>query len=105
MLTKTAIAVSLCAMAMLAAGCQATGGGYLAKPELLDQIKPGVTTAKEVEQLLGMPLNRAHFPAVGRSSMDYEMQEWTEMYDVAVMIDDGGIVREVLKLQRHRGRE
>jgi hypothetical protein len=99
---RTAISVSLFAIAMLTAGCQATGGGYLSKPELLDQIKPGVTTAQEVEQLLGTPLNRAHFPAVGRSSMDYEMQEWTDMFDVAVMIDDGGIVREVLKLKRHR---
>jgi hypothetical protein len=104
MLTRTAIVVSLCAVAMLTAGCQATGGRYVSSPELLDRIKPGVSTATEVEQLLGAPIRRGHFPAVGLTSMDYEMLEWSDMFDVAVMIGDDGVVREVLKLKRHRGR-
>ena len=104
---RNCIAVSLFAiattLAMLLPAAAVLGGGYLQSPDLLDKIKPGVTTAKEVEEILGAPSNRAHFPARGLTSMDYQMMVWSDLYDVAVMIGDDGVVREVLKLKRHRG--
>jgi len=78
--------------------------GRYVTPQALDRIKPGVTTAKEVEQILGPPAARSNFPRLGLVSMDYEMLEWTDWYDVGVMIGTDGIVREVQKVVRHRGR-
>ena len=90
------------AMALLWGG-SAFGLGYLQSPELLDHIKPGVTTAQQVEQILGPPANRSSFPRLGLTSLDYVMRLWGETYDVGVMIGKDGIVREVQKIMRYRG--
>jgi SmpA / OmlA family len=71
--------------------------------ELLDKIKPGVTTAQEVQQILGPPMRRSSYPRLGLVSMDYEMKEWTEWYDIGVMIGSDGVVREVQKIMSYRG--
>ena len=88
--------------ALLASGA-VFAQGYLQSPELLDKIKPGVTTAQEVEQILGRPANRSSFPRLELVSMDYVMRVWGETYDVGVMIGKDGVVREVQKVMRYRG--
>jgi hypothetical protein len=93
------------AIALLLAGGSALAGGILLSPELLDKIKIGVTTEKEVEQILGPPRNRSHFPRLNQTSMDYDMQGdmGKNRIDIGVMIGNDGIVRDVQKVQRYAG--
>lgn len=88
---------------LLLAGVTAFARGLIQPPELLDKIKIGTTTAQEVEQILGPPANRSSFPRLGLVSMDYVMIVWGETLDVGVMIDNGGIVRDIQKVRRIRG--
>jgi hypothetical protein len=89
---------------LLLAGASFPAAARYVTPAALDKIKPGVTTAKEAEQILGRPAGRSNFPRLGLTSMDYEMMEWTEWYFVSVMIGKDGVVRDVQKLMLHRGR-
>ena len=89
-------------IAMLAC-TSALARGFLLSPELLDKIKPGVTTAQEVEQILGPPANRSQFPRLGLESMDYVIRVQGETYDVGVMISKDGVVKEVQRIMRYRG--
>jgi len=93
----------LAAATLLLAGTSVFAAGRILAPELLDQIKPGVTTAQEVERILGPSLTRSNFPRLGLVCMDYEMKEWNDWYDIGVMIGDDGIVRDVQRFQRHIG--
>jgi hypothetical protein len=60
-------------------------------------------TAQEVEQILGPPKSRSDFSRLGLVSMDYEMQVWTDWFDVGVMIGKDGVVRDVQRIKRYRG--
>ena len=95
--------IALLAAILLLAGSSVFAAGRILQPELLDRIKPGVTTAQEVEQILGPPMRRSSYPRLGLVSMDYEMKEWTEWYDIGVMIGADGVVREVQKIMSYRG--
>ena len=101
MRTVNLILAALTAIALLVSG-SAFAGGFIVNPDLLDKIKPGVTTAQEVEQILGPPRGRSDFSRLGLVSMDYEMRVWTDMYDVGVMIGKDGTVREVQRLRRNK---
>ena len=85
------------------ASATAFAAGFIVNPDLLDRIKPGVTTAQEVEQILGPPRGRSDFSRLGVVSMDYETRIWTETYDVGVMIGKDGVVREIQKIMQYRG--
>jgi hypothetical protein len=93
---------ALAAIALLA-GAPAFARGFLQSPEILDRIKPGVTTAAEVEQILGPPGNRSHFPRLGLDSMDYVTRVGTDVYDIGVMTRKDGIVHDVQRVMRYRG--
>jgi len=95
--------IAALAAILLLAGSPVFGAGRILAPELLDRIKPGVTTAQEVEQILGPPARRSSYPRLGLVSMDYELKEWTEWFDVGVMIGADGVVREVQKIMSYRG--
>ena len=94
--------VAMSACLFLAAGF-AFAQAWLKSPELLDKIKPGITTAQEVEQILGRPVNRSSFPRLGLTSMDYMMVELGESYEVGITIDGSGVVKEVQKIRRYKG--
>ena len=102
MTTRGGIIAALTAIVLLA-GAPAFARGFLQSPEILDQIKAGVTTAQEVEQILGPPANRSQFPRVGLTSMDYVMRVGTDTYDVGVMIGKDGVVHDVQRIMRYRG--
>jgi outer membrane protein assembly factor BamE (lipoprotein component of BamABCDE complex) len=102
MRTRSRIVALLTALSLLAAA-PAFARGNIQNPELLDRIKPGVTTAQEVEQILGPPANRSSFPRLGYDSMDYVMRLWTDIYDVGVLVGKDGVVRDVQKVMRFRG--
>jgi hypothetical protein len=101
-MTRSRFIAALAAIVLLAA-TPALARGLIQRPELLDKIKVGTTTAQEVEQILGAPANRSSFPRLGLVSMDYELIEWGDTYDVGVLIDKGGIVRDMQKIRRYRG--
>jgi outer membrane protein assembly factor BamE (lipoprotein component of BamABCDE complex) len=98
-MSKRRLVAAFAAIALLAAS-SAYARGFIQDPGLLDRIKPGVTTAQEVERLLGPPANRTSFPRLGYDSMDYVMKVWTEVFDVGVLIGKDGVVREVQRLER-----
>jgi len=102
---RNGILRALVAVALLAAGASAFALGFIQKPELLDRIRIGVTTAKEVEEILGPPSGRSHFPRLKLTSMDYTIagDMGKNRVDVGVMIDDAGIVRDIQKVPQFGG--
>jgi len=96
---------ALVAIVLLAAGGSAFARGFIQKPELLDKIKIGVTTAKEVEEILGPPSGRAHFPRLNVTSMNYTIagDMGKNRVDVGVMIDNGGVVRDIQRVPQYGG--
>jgi hypothetical protein len=101
-MTRRRFVAALAGFLLLPAG-PAFARGFIQSPELLGKIKPGVTTAQEVEAILGPPANRSEFPKLGLISMDYVMKVWTDTYDVGVMIGKDGVVHDVQKIMRYRG--
>jgi hypothetical protein len=102
MTTRRQIVAAMAATVLLV-GAPVFGAGYLQSPEVLDKIKPGVTTAQDVERLLGPPANRSNFPRLGLISMDYVMRVDTDIYDIGVMITRDGVVKEVQRIVRYGG--
>jgi hypothetical protein len=102
MTIRGGIIAALAAIVLLT-GVPVFARGLLQSPELLDRIKPGVTTAQEAEQILGPPANRSAFPRLGLVSLDYVMRVWTDIYDVGVMIGKDGVVHDVQRVMRFRG--
>jgi outer membrane protein assembly factor BamE (lipoprotein component of BamABCDE complex) len=101
-MTGVRILVVFAVLALLSAA-PAFARGFIQSPDLLDQIKPGVTTAAEVEKILGAPANRSAFPRLDLTSMDYVMRVWSDTFDVGVMIGKDGVVREVQRAIRFKG--
>lgn len=102
---RNGIVASVIALAMLLAGGPAFARGFIQNPALLDQIKIGVTTAQEVEQILGPPASRSDFSRVGLVSMDYTIpgDMGKNRIDVGVMIGKDGVVRDIQKIPRYGG--
>lgn len=84
---------------LLAWGAAAYSQGRIDRPELLDQIQPGVTTDAEVEKLLGKPGQRMHFRGQGIDSMEYNMRDSGGVWLISIAINAEGKVRD---LQRRR---
>ena len=101
---NTVVSTLLAAALLLASGA-VVARGFIQKAELLDKIKPGVTTAQEVEQILGAPAGRSAFPAVGLVSMDYTIagDMGKNRVDVGIMIDKNGIVRDIQRTPQYCG--
>jgi hypothetical protein len=68
--------------------------GYIESLELLDQIRPGVTTADEVSKLLGPPANTMRFPSRGIESMEYDARGRLK---ISISIGKDGTVRDVVR--------
>jgi hypothetical protein len=102
---KKPVYASLLAIFLLLASGIATARGFIQNPELLDKIKIGVTTDKEVEQILGPPASRSDYSRVGLVSMDYTMagDMGKNRIDVGIMIDKAGIVRDIQRIPQYRG--
>ena len=87
-LARLGAAVSLCA----AAGCSptVTNHGYRLDPELMAQIRPGVTTRDEVARLLGSPSSVGTF---GDKSWYYVTQRTEQMSFYQSKVADQRVVR------------
>ena len=102
MMTRNRFIAALASIALLAAAQALAASAWIEPPELLEKIKPGMTE-QEVEKILGRPVNRSKFPRLGLTSMDYMMVELGEPYEVGIMIDASGVVKEVQKIRRYKG--
>jgi hypothetical protein len=105
MRTSNGIRGPLVAIILLTACGTAFARGFIQNPELLDRIRIGVTTEKEVEQILGPPAGRSSFPRLNLTSMDYTIagDMGKNRDDVGIMIDSAGIVRDIQRLPQYRG--
>ena len=68
--------------------------GFIESLALLDQIRPGVTTADEVVKLLGPPANIMRFPSQGIDSMEYDSYDRLK---ISIAIGNDGKVRDVVR--------
>jgi hypothetical protein len=96
---------ALVAFVLLATAGPAFALGFIQSPQLLDKIKIGVTTAQEVEQILGPPAGRSHFPKLNLTSMDYTIagDMGKNRDDVGITIDDAGVVRDIQRIPQYCG--
>jgi len=95
--------ISTFAIGLLMAAGLVFGSGYISDSSLLDKIQVGVTTSKQVTEILGPPASVSNYPRRGIDDWNYTMREEFSKYPVsiAISIDDGGIVRNVQKLVRY----
>ena len=72
--------------------------------ERFRQIRPGTTTADEIERLIGPPWRKIAFPNKGQVAWDYVYRDtWDYVVDLSVMIDGRGIVAETVHARRNFG--
>jgi hypothetical protein len=88
---------------LLACGL-AFGDGFVKDPALFDKIKIGVTTSKEVTEILGgPPRSVSQFPRRGVESWDYAtLEDFSKRrVDISIEIDNSGIVRNVQRIVQY----
>jgi outer membrane protein assembly factor BamE (lipoprotein component of BamABCDE complex) len=93
-------AIGLLALGLLLVGGLAFGKGFIEDSALLDEIKIGATTAKEVAEILGPPGGVSKFERRGVEAWDYQMLEdfSKRKVGVSIEIDGGGIVRNIQRV-------
>lgn len=89
----------LAMLALLAAGSALAANGRVESLDLLDKIKPGVTTAQQVRDLLGPPANTMQFPARGIETLEYEASDFGRLM-ISISVGGDGVVREVLRMRQ-----
>ena len=100
MKAKFALVYAATAAAVLALSPVALAGGHLMSTENVDKIRPGVTSAQQLQDLLGTPLRKMHFPARGIDAWEYEYPDYDEMIILSISIGSAGLVREIWRLRR-----
>ena len=83
--------------AMFLSGSVLAAGGRIESLDVLEKVKVGVTTAQQVRDLLGPPMNTMRFPARGIESLEYEGRGDFGRILISISIDGGGVVRDVLQ--------
>jgi hypothetical protein len=66
---------------------------------LLDKIKPGVTTEKQVLELLGPSPRTIEYPRTGLRDLRYQAVDYGDYLDIYVSIGKDGVVREVTRMK------
>lgn len=94
--TLAAVSLSLLTVSATSFGAN----GHIDSPENLARIIPGTTNARQVKELLGMPLRRLQFPSRGLQALEYEMSEYSDRIIVSISIGNDGVVREVMRIRQ-----
>lgn len=81
------------AAAALCATAFALASGFIDAPEKAAQVRPGKTTLKELEALLGRPAYRLSFPWQGLEAWEYEIGEYARRPVFSYAIGKDGVVR------------
>jgi len=99
MKVTTWTAAAAFAAALLAGGCATQGGpaGHLSSTEDVVKIQAGKTTAREVEQLLGAPVDRQRDAGRGVEWWEYQVRDSLRRITVWVGVGGDGVVREVVQ--------
>ena len=108
---------TLCALAILGVAVSACSPvvatrGNLTDPELVNQVKPGVSRRADVAALLGTPTsigtfdeNRWYYIGQRTEQTAFFQPEVAERRVVIVAFDDSGTVREVRELDMSNGQD
>ena len=86
--------------ALLAASPLALGGGYLTSTDNVDKIRPGVTSTRQLQELLGTPLRKMHFPSRGIDAWEWEYRDYSDTVVLSISVGADGLVREITRLRR-----
>jgi outer membrane protein assembly factor BamE (lipoprotein component of BamABCDE complex) len=95
-----AIAVSLATAILLACQAAVARDGVIASPEELEKVRIGTTTSAQLTEIAGKPMRVERFPRKGVESWSYMMQVGGRPAEIAIEIDDKGIVRGVERVVR-----
>lgn len=100
MRTRKWTAIGMFALGGLLAGGLAFGKGFIKDSALLDKIQIGVTTSKQVGEILGPPESVSKFERRGVEAWDYQMLEdfSKKKVGISIEIDGGGIVRNIQRI-------
>jgi hypothetical protein len=97
--TKT-IATSIAVAIVLACQAAVARDGVIASDEELQKIQIGKTTSAQVTEIAGKPMRLERFPRKGVEYWSYMMQVGGRPAEIAIEIDDKGIVRNVERVVR-----
>ena len=95
-----AITASLATAILLACQAAVARDGVIGSEEELRKIQVGATTSAQVTQIAGKPMRVERFPRKGVESWSYMMQVGGRPAEIAIEIDDKGIVRNVERVVR-----
>jgi hypothetical protein len=94
------LAVSLAAALLLVCQGAAARDGIIGSEEELQKIQIGKTTSAELTQIAGKPMRLERFPRKGTESWSYMMQVGGQPAELAIEIDDKGVVRSIERVKR-----
>jgi len=97
--TKT-FAASLAAVLLLASQPAAARDGIIDSEEELQKVKIGATTSTQLAEIAGKPMRIERFPRKGVESWSYSMRVGGQLAEIAIEIDDKGIVRSIERVKR-----
>lgn len=80
----------------------AIAGGRFVPLASLDKIKPGVTTERQVLELLGPSPRTIDYPRRGLRDLQYETVDYGDFLNVVISVGNDGLVRDVARM-KHQG--
>jgi outer membrane protein assembly factor BamE (lipoprotein component of BamABCDE complex) len=95
-----AIAASFAVALLLACQAAVARDGVIDSDEELRKIQIGTTTSAQVTEIAGKPMRVERFPRKGVEYWSYMMQVGGRPAEIAIEIDDKGIVRNVERVVR-----
>jgi outer membrane protein assembly factor BamE (lipoprotein component of BamABCDE complex) len=94
------INASLAAALLLACQVAAARDGVIGSEEELRRIQIGTTTSAQLTEIAGKPMRVERFPRKGVESWSYMMQAGGRPAEIAIELDDKGIVRNIERVVR-----
>ena len=99
-MTTRTLVTSLAAALLMASLSAAARDGIIGSEEELQKIRIGTTTSAELTQIAGKPMRLERFPRKGTESWSYMMQVGGQPAEIAIEIDDKGVVRAIERVKR-----
>ena len=91
---KRTLLLAMAALLLSWGGLSFAARGFIESLAVLDQIRPGVTTAEEVTKLLGPPANIMKFPSQGIETLEYTSYD---RLNISIAIGPDGKVRDITR--------
>lgn len=98
---KTAVVAAALAVTLsISQSASAGRDGVIDSQEELQKIQIGTTTSAQLTEIAGKPIRVERFPRKGVEYWTYTMQLGGRLAEIAVELDDKGVVRGVERVQR-----